>query len=91
MSRTPAHWPLGLIAVAALLGLLSHPVFSAAQYYGLDAPPPLGPYLDGVFPTLAPQAPGSSTCEVVDAWIVEDSCDGTTWVTAGSFSHSLAA
>jgi hypothetical protein len=36
----------------------------------LDAPEPVGPFLDGVFPTRTPQAPGSSEWQVVDAFNV---------------------
>ncbi len=36
--------------------------------YGLDTPAPVGPFLNGVFPTQTPNAPGSSTWTVVPAF-----------------------
>lgn len=39
-----------------------------AQPYGLDAPVPVGPFLDGVFPPRAPQSASSSNWEVIDAF-----------------------
>ena len=37
-----------------------------AQTYGLDAPSPVGPFLDNVLPHRTPQAPGSSDRDVVE-------------------------
>jgi hypothetical protein len=49
--------------LALLLATAAH-----AQAYGLDAPVPVGPFLNGVMPLRTPQSPGSSTWTVVDAF-----------------------
>jgi hypothetical protein len=49
-----------------LAALLHAPLTLAA--YGLDAPAAVGPFLNGVFPTQTPNAPGSSTWTVVPAF-----------------------
>jgi hypothetical protein len=54
--------------LAALLLALLIPVPAAAQVYGLDAPTPVGAFLDGTMPLRTPQSPGNSNWTVADAF-----------------------
>ena len=53
--------------IGILLGLATAQP-ARGQAAGLDAPAPVGPFLDGVFPPRTPLAPGSSPWEVVEAF-----------------------
>lgn len=50
--------------VFALVGSVLPSSVRAQSPYGVDQPEPIGPYMDGVFPTRTPNAPGSSTWAV---------------------------
>ena len=45
---------MGLLLVAAIISVLNSPLTHAAP--GIDAPSPVGPYLDGTFPSVSPGA-----------------------------------
>ena len=70
MSENVGRSCAGLLVLGCLLTTALVTAPASAQPYGLDAPEPVGPFLDGVFPTRTPQAPGSSTWQVVDAFNV---------------------
>ncbi|HEX2485776.1 MAG TPA: PQQ-dependent sugar dehydrogenase, partial [Myxococcota bacterium] len=54
-----------LVALAAVL-LPGHP--AGAQSPGVDAPVPVGPFMNGVFPTTTPRDPASAQWDVVPAF-----------------------
>ena len=58
---------LALLLATFSLALL-RTTLADAQPYGLDAPTPVGAFLNGVMPSRTPQSPGSSNWTVVDAF-----------------------
>jgi glucose/arabinose dehydrogenase len=54
--------PAALIAIA--IGWSLVPGFAWAQPYGLDQPQPIGPYLNGIFPPVAPSASATWNVEI---------------------------
>src|SRR5690349_16756544 len=52
------------VVFAAVSGLLMAAHLAVAQPYGLDQPQPIGPYLNNIFPTMAPSSSASWNVEI---------------------------
>jgi hypothetical protein len=50
-----AHAQAGLLGTSVVAALLLTGTLAVAQPYGVDAPTPIAPFLDGVFPTTKPE------------------------------------